>query len=138
MKINNAAIIDNKAVGQRMREEREKFDLTRAELAELVELSDYYVGQLERGERQMSLPALIRIASCLHVSIDYLVLGGLKHKDYFIHDSTPPAYKKENDQTEELYQLLGKCTQKELNLIKKIIQTILPYISFCETKNVDE
>ncbi len=128
MKINNAVVIDNKAVGQRIRQEREKLALTRAELAELVDLSDYYVGQLERGERQMSLPALIKIASCLHVSIDYLVSGSSKQRDYSIHDSTPPAYINKNERTEEIYKLLEKCSQKELDLIRKIIQTILPYI----------
>ena len=126
--VKNSAIIDNKAVGQRIREEREKMALTRAELAEFVELSDYYVGQLERGERQMSLPALIKVASCLHVSMDYLVLGSSKHKGYFIHDSTPPAYKSDSEPIEEVNQLLEKCSKKELDLIKKLIQTILPYI----------
>jgi transcriptional regulator with XRE-family HTH domain len=124
----NSAIIDNKAVGLRIREEREKMALTRAELAEFVDLSDYYVGQLERGERQMSLPALKKIAACLHVSMDYLVLGSSKWKEYSIHDSTPPAYKSESEPTEEVYQLLGKCSQVELDLINKLIQTILPYI----------
>ena len=61
-------VIDTAAIGQRIREERKKLNLTREELAEILGLSDYYVGQLERGERQMSLPVLIRIVSCLHVS----------------------------------------------------------------------
>ena len=124
----NSAIIDNKAVGLRIREEREKMALTRAELAEFVELSDYYVGQLERGERQMSLPVLVKIATCLHVSMDYLVLGSPKRKEYSIHDSTPPAYKNESERTEEVYKLLEKCSKQELDLIKKLVQTILPYI----------
>jgi transcriptional regulator with XRE-family HTH domain len=33
--------IDNKAVGQRIRKEREKFDLSREEFAEIIGLSDY-------------------------------------------------------------------------------------------------
>lgn len=125
----NSAIIDNKAVGRRIREEREKMALTRAELAEFVELSDYYVGQLERGERQMSLPVLIKIASCLHVSINYLILGSSKRKDFSIHDiSTPLVDMNERERNEELYNLLDKCSAEELVLIRKLIQTILPYI----------
>jgi transcriptional regulator with XRE-family HTH domain len=107
----NSAIINNKAVGQRIREEREKLALTRAELAELVELSDYYVGQLERGERQMSLPVLIKIVSCLHVSMDYLVLGNPNKSEHSVHDSTTFVYKKERERNEELYALLDKCSQ---------------------------
>jgi len=43
--INNAAIIDHRTIGQRIREEREKLALSRAEFAEIIELSDYYVGK---------------------------------------------------------------------------------------------
>ena len=67
--------IDNIAIGKRIREEREKLELSREEFAEIVELSDYYIGQLERGERQMSLPVLVNIADCLHISLDYLIFG---------------------------------------------------------------
>src|SRR5690625_866592 len=109
MRSKDATIIDNKAIGQRIREEREKLALTRAELAELVELSDYYVGQLERGDRQMSLPALVKISSCLHVSMDYLVLGSLKLGAYSINETLPPAYRNEKERNEELYNLLDKC-----------------------------
>ncbi|RKL62247.1 XRE family transcriptional regulator [Thermoanaerobacteraceae bacterium SP2] len=47
---------------QRIRKEREKLGLTREKFAEIIGLSDYYVGQLERGERQMSLNVLVKIA----------------------------------------------------------------------------
>ncbi|NLC45307.1 MAG: helix-turn-helix transcriptional regulator [Clostridiales bacterium] len=128
MKSKNVTIIDNKDIGQRIREEREKLALTRADLAELIELSDYYVGQLERGERQMSLPVLIKITSCLHVSMDYLVLGKSNNNEYTIHDSTTSVYTNERERNDELYDLLDKCSQHELSLIKKLVQTILPYI----------
>ncbi len=47
--------IDNKGIGERLRQEREELGLTREKFAEIVELSPLYIGQLERGERQMSL-----------------------------------------------------------------------------------
>ena len=81
MKINNIEI------GQRIRKERENLNLTREDFAGIISLSDYYIGQLERGERQMSLPALVNIANCLHVSLDYLIFGGSKHSDYPINDT---------------------------------------------------
>ena len=65
---NNKTDIDHRIIGQRIREERENLELSREEFAEIIGLSDYYVGQLERGERQMSLPASVKIATCLHVS----------------------------------------------------------------------
>ena len=38
-------------LGQRIREERLKMNLTQAQLAEAIDISDTYIGQIERGER---------------------------------------------------------------------------------------
>lgn len=124
-------ILDNKAVGRRIREERKKLGLSQEELAELVELSNYYIGQLERGERQMSLPVLVSLANCLHLSLDYLIFGEDIYNSYLVSDiyssqdlhSDFTASKKQ-----ELESLLQKCSPKELDLIRKIIKTILPYL----------
>ena len=110
--------IDNKAIGQKIREEREKFELSREEFAEILGLSDYYIGQLERGERQMSLPVLVKVANCLHLSLDYLIFGKTAYAAY------------EGNKDMELTHLLNKCTPKELDIMKKLIKTILPYL--CE------
>ncbi len=118
--------IDNKAIGQRMRTEREKINLSRGEFAEIIGLSEFYVGQLERGERQMSLPVLFKVARSLHMSLDYLFFGKSAGNDYYIHvQDVSGTYKTNN---EEINSLLSKCSQKELELIKKIIKTILPYL----------
>jgi len=118
--------IDNKAIGQRIRDERKKLGLSREEFAEIIGLSDYYVGQLERGERQMSLPVLVKIAGCLHISLDYLIFGKIANTHSSIkepyHDYTSLSDK-------ELNMLLRKCSAKELELIKKLIKVILPYVS---------
>ncbi|HHV72537.1 MAG TPA: helix-turn-helix domain-containing protein [Clostridia bacterium] len=124
--------IDNKAIGQRIRIERENLNLTREEFSELVGLSEYYVGQLERGDRQMSLMAAVKIANCLHLSLDYLIFGKKYCSSqpdksiYLAHDpDTSYLIDKENA---EIKALLEKCSSKELDLIKKLIKTILPYL----------
>ncbi len=121
--------INHEAVGQRMREEREKLGISRGELAELIGLSDYYIGQLERGERQMSLPVLINITNLLHISLDYLIFGNPHNEADFITDSgkiyEASKYSKDN----ELNELLNKCSSNELLLIKKLIKTILPFVN---------
>jgi len=109
--------INIRAIGQRIRKEREKLNLSRDDFAEIIGLSNYYVGQLERGERQMSLPVLIKIANCLHVSLDYLFFGETSHR-------TPDCNK-----DMEIYNLLNKFSPRELELFKKLIMTILPYCS---------
>ncbi|MDK2821521.1 MAG: hypothetical protein PWP31_1486 [Clostridia bacterium] len=120
--------IDNKAIGQRIREEREKFGLSREEFAEIVGLSDYYVGQLERGERQMSLPVLIKVANCLHVSLDYLIFEKTTYDAYFVHDARNIYDACDSNKDAEINSLLNKCSPKELELVKKLIKTILPYL----------
>ena len=119
--------IDNKTIGKRIREERENLELSREEFAEIIGLSDYYVGQLERGERQMSLPASVKIATCLHVSLDYLILGKFDYNAEYIHDPDN-IYEACNEKLHEINRLLQKCSPKETELFRKIIKTIIPYM----------
>lgn len=121
--------INNTAIGQRIREERKKLGLSREEFAEIIELSDYYVGQLERGERQMSLPVLVKISNCLHISLDYLIFGKNPYNAYYIHDSHDSYNTFDRNKNTEIDNLLNKCSPKELELIKKLIKTILPYMN---------
>lgn len=121
--------INNKAIGQRIREEREKLGLSREEFAEIIELSEYYVGQLERGERQMSLPVLVKVANCLHVSLDYLIWGKITSNSYYIYDAGNTYGTFDSSKDTELNELVNKCSPKEIELVKKLIKTILPYMS---------
>ncbi len=100
-----------------MRREREKLRLSREEFAEIIGLSDYYVGQLERGERQMSLPVFVKVAGCLHVSLDYLVWGKNSLSDKYIYDESIPYETSQNNQDMEIEELIGKLSPKELELI---------------------
>ncbi len=119
--------IDHIAIGLRIRKERKKFRLTREEFAEIIGLSEYYIGQLERGERQMSLPVMVRISNCLHVSIDYLVFGRTRQASHIYEK--PGIYDNNNSSVyKEINSLLEKCSPKGLKLIAKVIATILPYI----------
>ena len=60
-------------LGQRIREERLKLKLTQSQLAEDIDISDTYIGQIERGERSLTLDTLVRLVNRLGVSIDYLL-----------------------------------------------------------------
>ena len=76
----------------------------------------------------MSLPVLVNIANCLHISIDYLVWGKTHNKSYFVNDSNK-SYTSFAEKQSEITSLLTRCSPKELDLIKRIIKTILPYIT---------
>ncbi len=60
--------VPRKAIGGRVREQRQALHLTQAELAERCELDTVYVSQVERGQKTLSLPALYRLAQALNVS----------------------------------------------------------------------
>ncbi len=47
--------MDYKRLGERIREERKRINLTQAALAEAIDISDTYIGAIERGERSPTL-----------------------------------------------------------------------------------
>ena len=108
----NIKHVNNQAIGERIRNEREKLRLTREEFAEVLGLSPLYIGQLERGERQMSLDTLVKVSVCLHTSTDYLIYG-----------NTP-----ENEiEKSRINTLLNRCSKNELSLIENIIKLIISH-----------
>ena len=67
--------MDYKRLGERIREERLRLHLTQARLAEAVDISDTYMGAIERGERSLTLDSLVRIVNRLGVAADdFLIL----------------------------------------------------------------
>lgn len=108
-------MLNYKEMGQRISNERRKYDLTREQLAELIDLSSTFLGQVERGEKKMGLESLIRLSETLHVSVDYLLKG----------QSQPTSQKSADD----LYGLILKCSEKEITYFKKIVKLSLPYLN---------
>lgn len=65
--------MDYFALGKRIREERLRLNLTQEKLAEDINISTAYLGQIERGERSITLDKLIPLANRLGVTIDFLL-----------------------------------------------------------------
>jgi len=103
--------IDYIKIGNRIRMQRENFDMSRETLSELVNLSPYFLGQIERGQRKMSINTLISLSECLHISIDYLIFeeGNI-------------------DNSNVLHSLLDRCSENEVHVIEAIIKVILPHL----------
>jgi transcriptional regulator with XRE-family HTH domain len=55
------------AIGHRIRERRMAMELTQAELADRCELHRTFIGSVERGERNLAMLSLRRIARALRV-----------------------------------------------------------------------
>ncbi|MHB8065120.1 MAG: helix-turn-helix domain-containing protein [Ruminiclostridium sp.] len=67
-----------KALGKKIRDERLKSGMTQANLAEKVEVTTAYIGQIERGERKFSIETLVNIANEFNVSMDYLLSNSME------------------------------------------------------------
>lgn len=76
--------MDYKKLGQRIREERHRLNLTQARLAEDIDISDTYMGAIERGERSLTLDTLIRLVNRLGVTIDYILSDSVADNDSII------------------------------------------------------
>lgn len=70
-----------KRLGERIREERLRLNLTQAQLAEAIDISDTYMGAIERGERSLTLDTLVRLVNRLGVTIDYLLSDSVTDSD---------------------------------------------------------
>lgn len=70
-----------KRLGERIREERRRLNLTQAQLAEAIDISDTYMGAIERGERSLTLDTLVRLVNRLGVTIDYLLSDSVSDND---------------------------------------------------------
>lgn len=73
--------MDYKRLGQRIRKERLRLNLTQAQLAESIDISDTYMGAIERGERSLTLDTLVRLVNRLGVTVDYMLSDSVSDND---------------------------------------------------------
>lgn len=62
-------------VGERIREIREIRKYTREELAEMADISEKFLYEIEVGRKGFSADTLCRLAKALSVSCDYIMYG---------------------------------------------------------------
>lgn len=73
--------MDNKKLGERIRAERLRLNLTQVQLAEAIDISDTYMGAIERGERSLTLDTLVRLVNRLGVTVDYMLADSVSDTD---------------------------------------------------------
>ena len=104
MKKKELGIIDQKSFGKKIKNARKEMGLTQFELAEKINVSQNFLGDIERGIKLPSLPKLILLSNVLKLSLDNMFLDSL--------DNTL-------EEPEEIYY-----TDKQLNVMKKVIKMI--------------
>lgn len=105
--------MDYLALGKRIREERLRLNLTQEKLSEDIGISTAYLGQIERGERSLTLDKLVKIAVRLGITVDYLLSDSVS--------STP------DHQTDLILQLLQDKTFQEKELAYQLLKTLFLY-----------
>lgn len=71
-------------IGQRIIECRKKLGLTQEALAEKCELTTQFISYAESGKRAMRPENLLKVASAIGVSADYLLTGEIVDKDILL------------------------------------------------------
>jgi len=106
--------LDYIALGKRIREERLKLNLTQEKLAEDVHLSATYIGQIERGERHVTLENLVLIVNRLDITVDYILMDSVNTN---------------NNSLSTLWnQLMDKRTDIEKSMAVDTIKLIFSYL----------
>lgn len=72
------SIVDKKLLGIRIKQTRIAKDFTQLDLAEEINISANFLGDIERGLKKPSLDTLVNIANILNVSVDSLITDSLK------------------------------------------------------------
>lgn len=62
-------------IGERLRGVREQLNMTREKFSEKIDITDSFLGQIERGERALSVKTLKKVVRYTGVSSDYLLFG---------------------------------------------------------------
>ena len=99
-------------LGKHIREQRKEKKYTLEQLAEKLDVSTTFIGQIERAKGIPSLETLVKIANVLEISTDSLLFGDLNTKsanNYFAKKVT---------------ELTENYTPKEKELLLKNIEII--------------
>ena len=118
----------NYLMGRRIRRERTMWSMTQEELADRLGISANYLGQIERGTRELSRKMEYRLCSLF--SMTHEDLYGTAEQNISAQDADQVA---ENglifhDLSErDLHRLLHSCTPEELQLCGHLIRSLLHY-----------
>ena len=106
-------LYDRIAAGDRIRQRRLLLGMTQEELAEKIGRAYKYCQDIERGTCGMSIDTMLSIASCLNISLDYLIYGNNEDTSEFTDLDV---------EQQAVIDILGNCSIKKkryaLDLLK--------------------
>lgn len=103
--------MDKSVLGKRLRDIRQEKGYTQSALAEIADIGNVYLGEIERGLKMPSLNIFIKLIEALDVSADYILRDELTSGKEYIYD--------------ELTQKLGSLTPKQRKIAADILDAYL-------------
>ena len=103
---------DDFKVGERIREIRENLNMNREKFSEMIDISSVFLGQIERGERSLSVKTLSKIVNFTGASTDYILFGN----------------NKTNTTIDKINKILNECSQEGLNFIYEFTCSINTFL----------
>ena len=100
-------------LGQRIKEERLRYNYSREVFAELVDITPQHLFNVESGRRRLSYEKLARVCEILNVTADYLLFG---HPDSSVN-------------TSKIVGLLKTLDPKHLEFAEELIITYIKGIN---------
>lgn len=78
--------MDKSALGQKLRDARQQKGYTQHALAEIADIGNVYLGEIERGLKMPSLNIFIKLIEALDISADYILRDELTSGKAYIYD----------------------------------------------------
>lgn len=101
--------LNNVEIGERIRSIRESMNMSREKFSEMVDISEVFLGQIERGECSLSLKTLSSIITHTGNSADFILYGNNEEDNACI---------------KRINRLLLNCSDNFLELIYTLIDDI--------------
>ena len=112
--------MDLKAIGRRIRFQREQLHYTREELAEKLEVSAKFCADIEYGMKGMSMTTLYNLSEILNLSIDYILKG---NNDLRIADT------ENRDIIESVVATLNSCNKIQLGRVEQLLKIFVSTVN---------
>ena len=97
-------------IGARIKEHRQRRNLTQEMLAELIEMSPGYISLIETGKKKASLETLLAICRVLSITLNELLTGNQIPLD--------------TDYNLEIAELMSGCNEYERRIAYEIMKTV--------------
>ncbi len=105
-------MVDYVELGKRIREARKALNLTQEEASERCDITSSYYGNLERGDKKMSVETLVKLSEGLGVSVDSLLYGDDSRERKLLSDVMAKVKKDTNIGQFEKYLMIMEAVSR--------------------------